>query len=641
MQSQKNLTPSPGLGRALSAVTTLVQAVAILSFLRLGMGEHALEGVVKGGDPWTTTIVFLALLWAVGWVRSHRVSIGAVERMLLAILCALCSVVSVVGQTFPDARRNCLSLWMATPRSTLVALMALGGGFLLFWHALSVLGLAIAALASQDAPARALSGDGIIGRACTALTGRSRTRWQVLALLVVWGPQVLARYPGVMVIDSCYSLSQFLGMNPWTSKHPPLYALFVGALVKGGAALGNANWGLFALVVLQLLMALSMTVYTLHVLDELGVPAAFQALSFAVVALSPLVVAYVPVIVKDFEFAIAFVLLLDELALVLRRPDAWDARHIPLVLLLVIGLFFRRNGVYVLAAIIVLLVVRAALAMMRHRPNLRPFCLFLLTLVLSFGATRAGTRLLDRHLDVQQSYSRVIYSLPIQQVSRYMACYPNELGEGELDVMQEVMTLDPGDYADRYDPLSFDGVKASFDNDSTTAERMAYLRLWLSLLRRHPLVCLDATIIQNHHLVSPFVTDYRIYRQSKGVLVRSSQEYSYDLTRLIHDSRPLARARSLVTDAYAACRTAPIVGLTMQMGTYCVAFAYCVARSLRRGATDTLLVMVAPLLILGFIVVGPALSGHVRYAFPVMWSMPVWMGLSVLDARATPERSDV
>ena len=40
-----------------------------------------------------------------------------------------------------------------------------------------------------------------------------------------------------------------------------------------------------------------------------------------------------------------------------------------------------------------------------------------------------------------------------------------------------------------------------------------------------------------------------------------------------------------------------------------------------------------PLMILAFTFLGPAISGNLRYVFPIMWTMPVWTGIFCLEMK--------
>ena len=170
--------------------------------------------------------------------------------------------------------------------------------------------------------------------------------------------------------------------------------------------------------------------------------------------------------------------------------------------------------------------------------------------------------------------------------------------------------------ADRYRPDLSDPVKAVYRKESTAAERIAYLKVWVGLALRHPACCLSATLIQNALLFD--VSSYNL-AWFVGTGLSEEEEAALD----IHRSEGLEKLEAAEANLRTAALTLPFALQLNTLGFYCAVLlgACAIARSRRaRGMGVLLLPLTVTLFFLPF---GPCIANQDRYGFPIIYLMPL------------------
>ena len=170
--------------------------------------------------------------------------------------------------------------------------------------------------------------------------------------------------------------------------------------------------------------------------------------------------------------------------------------------------------------------------------------------------------------------------------------------------------------ADHYRPDLSDPVKAVYRKESTAAERIAYLKVWVGLALRHPACCLSATLIQNALLFD--VSSYNL-AWFVGTGLSEEEEAALD----IHRSEGLEKLEAAEANLRTAALTLPFALQLNTLGFYCAVLlgACAIARSRRaRGMGMLLLPLTVTLFFLPF---GPCIVNQDRYGFPIIYLMPL------------------
>ena len=431
-------------------------------------------------------------------------------------------------------------------------------------------------------------------------------------------------YPGGMNADSWCQAGMYFrvvrpdwGLYEFTSHHPPAHTVYFSSIIALGRKLGSADLGLFAVMLLQAGMHSAVFAYALHTMRQLGAPRYLRVLGLLAAMFSPFYVTAYPTVVKDNIYSWAILLFVIEVICMLHLGrDYWRrGRHMALLALGVLGsMLMRNNGKYVIWPMVLLLLI---VFFVRYRKTglFRRVVLALLLPVLAANLIQSA---LMSHYDIEKGSIREALSLPIQQTARYLLERGDEVTAEERAAIAAVLDYD--NMARDYFPMESDPVKDAFNPEATAADVLNYLKTWLRMGLKHPLVYVKATVNQSYPLVYPFAECGRL---ANGTLNRYHL-YAAE-TIGIHDVEVAPRLNNIRNEFNNDLFYLPFTGLVCSIPVHVLVlmFLCCYALSRRRWC---FLIPALPLLLsVGIVLLAPGISGTPRYAFPIVYSLPVVM----------------
>ena len=431
-------------------------------------------------------------------------------------------------------------------------------------------------------------------------------------------------YPGGMNADSWCQAGMYFrvvrpdwGLYEFTSHHPPAHTVYFSSIIALGRKLGSADLGLFAVMLLQAGMHSAVFAYALHTMRQLGAPRYLRVLGLLAAMFSPFYVTAYPTVVKDNVYSWAILLFVIEVICMLHLGrDYWrSGRHMALLALGILGsMLMRNNGKYVIWPMVLLLLI---VFFVRYRKTglFRRVVLALLLPVLAANLIQSA---LMSHYDIEKGSIREALSLPIQQTARYVLERGDEVTAEERAAIAAVLDYD--NMARDYFPMESDPVKDAFNPEATAADVLNYLKTWLRMGLKHPLVYVKATVNQSYPLVYPFAECGRL---ANGTLNRYHL-YAAE-TIGIHDVEVAPRLNNIRNEFNNDLFYLPFTGLVCSIPVHVLVlmFLCCYALSRRRWC---FLIPALPLLLsVGIVLLAPGISGTPRYAFPIVYSLPVVM----------------
>ena len=407
------------------------------------------------------------------------------------------------------------------------------------------------------------------------------------------------------------------GLYEFTSHHPPAHTVYFSSIIALGRKLGSADLGLFAVMLLQAGMHSAVFAYALHTMRQLGAPRYLRVLGLLAAMFSPFYVTAYPTVVKDNLYSWAILLVVIEVLCMLHLGrDYWrSGRHMALLALGILGsMLMRNNGKYVIWPMVLLLLI---VFFVRYRKTglFRRVVLALLLPVLAANLIQSA---LMSHYDIEKGSIREALSLPIQQTARYVLERGDEVTAEERAAIAAVLDYD--NMARDYFPMESDPVKDAFNPEATAADVLNYLKTWLRMGLKHPLVYVKATVNQSYPLVYPFAECGRL---ANGTLNRYHL-YAAE-TIGIHDVEVAPRLNNIRNEFNNDLFYLPFTGLVCSIPVHVLVlmFLCCYALSRRRWC---FLIPALPLLLsVGIVLLAPGISGTPRYAFPIVYSLPVVM----------------
>lgn len=306
-----------------------------------------------------------------------------------------------------------------------------------------------------------------------------------LVLFASYFATLLLSFPGTFSTDSYASISILQGELPWSNAHPVFYTLLIGPFVALGNAVGNMTVGLFAFSLVQLTLMAAVCSYACAWLRKMGMPLLVVFAALAFFAFNPVIARYATTMWKDVPFAMTMllaILQLFEIALTKGAAIQSPRACIKLALLTLLTCLLRNNGIYAMAAGVVVLIAVWRKAWKWFMPMVG--AIVLAQLISGPFYTSLG---------IEPSPFRESVGIPIQQISAVVA-EGGKMTEEQLEVFSQL--VDPEAVAEVYAPYSSNFVKyhESFSDEWLNAHKKEFLQLYFEVGLKNPAIYTRAWI---------------------------------------------------------------------------------------------------------------------------------------------------
>ncbi|WP_317392543.1 DUF6020 family protein [Slackia piriformis] len=306
-----------------------------------------------------------------------------------------------------------------------------------------------------------------------------------LVLFASYFATLLLSFPGTFSTDSYASISILQGELPWSNAHPVFYTLLIGPFVALGNAVGNMTVGLFAFSLVQLTLMAAVCSYACAWLRKMGMPLLVVFAALAFFAFNPVIARYATTMWKDVPFAMTMllaILQLFEIALTKGAAIQSPRACIKLALLTLLTCLLRNNGIYAMAASVVVLIAVWRKAWKWFMPMVG--AIVLAQLISGPFYTSLG---------IEPSPFRESVGIPIQQISAVVA-EGGKMTEEQLEVFSQL--VDPEAVAEVYAPYSSNFVKyhESFSDEWLNAHKKEFLQLYFEVGLKNPAIYTRAWI---------------------------------------------------------------------------------------------------------------------------------------------------
>lgn len=313
-----------------------------------------------------------------------------------------------------------------------------------------------------------------------------------LFLLVCWVPVWLAFWPGHFPADSITQFYSYYNEEHF-SHHPLIHTLLLGFCMMTGidaSPEGYATDGLALYCGIQMLVVAACVAYGISWLKRRGAPVWARLLVTLGFGLSPFFAPWTFYSQKDVIFGVLVLVFCLQLAdLYQFRCTVW--RAIGFVIVAVLMMLFRNNGIYALVLLL-------PFAVWWMRGKRLPVAVLLVVSAALYLAANAG---LMAALEAESGSKVEILSTPLQQMARTLQKSPEA---AQLDTEDVLGTL----YGDAslpecYDERISDPVKWPVDYELLDENIPALLSLWARMLPGHLDTYIEAFLVQNLPYVLP------------------------------------------------------------------------------------------------------------------------------------------
>lgn len=474
-----------------------------------------------------------------------------------------------------------------------------------------------------------------------------RVVWGIL--LAVWTIHLAAYFPGMFMGDTEDII--YMAYNYRTGladtvnlisddvlvvdHHSVLYTIVLGFFVKFGRfAFASENIGIFLYTVCQMLFTAWVLAYSLYKLKHYRVGAWFRTAILLFFCLFPWIPRYAIMATKDTLFA-DFMMLYLLLVIDIAEQSHDQGSKIKtqqlagIIVYAVLIFLLRKNGLYMVILSLPFLVMM----------NKKWAKSIIIALVCIFAVKFAYSNVILPAAKIPDGSVSAALSIPLQQTSRYLKYYADEVTEEERAAIDAVAKCN--DLPQVYWPDRSDWAKASWRKEATGEDIKNYFTTWAKMLAKHPLTYVAATANNYYAYFYPVVTDlYDFERASDGGIASANAEGYFAFKA--SGSRISMSCRELLRLFDAVLMNTPFVNLLCTSAVYIWLLIISWTQSIVCRDRKLLMAVIPMLMLMLTILSGPC-NGNIyhRFTYPVAMCMPVIAAYGIRSGKNAQEGNTV
>ncbi len=320
--------------------------------------------------------------------------------------------------------------------------------------------------------------------------------WYTVLFLIFWAPYMLLLYPGCFTPDAKDEIAQLTGkyVNAWSARaiilenesflinthHPVFYTEVLNITIKIGKLIGSYSKAFELLCIVQAVVLALCLSYAVAVMKKHGARQRVIMLSAAFFALNPLFPIYAMTVVKDTFFCALFVLVIALTYELLTLDILSRGRLISYFAAVFVFIMTRNNGIYIM----VLVLIAAALVSLKDKKRTLKIGSAVIAAVLVFQLGVVGA--LYPAMGISKGSTRELLSVPFQQTARYVHDYRDDVSKEEEEAILGVLNGNLDEIGKSYDKEIADSVKSQYCKYADSNDLKAYIKAWLTGLKKHP-----------------------------------------------------------------------------------------------------------------------------------------------------------
>ena len=319
--------------------------------------------------------------------------------------------------------------------------------------------------------------------------------------LVFWSPYMLLLYPGCFTPDAKDEIAQVVGkyVNAWSARavvltdsdvlinthHPVFYTEILKITIKFAQLIHSYVIAFELLCMVQALVLALSFAFAVTVMKKNGARLSVLGFSTAFLALNPLFPIYTMTIVKD-TFFCAMMVFVIVLTYVLLTEEITKGRLIAYFVSVFFFVITRNNGIYIMALLLVLILI----TQFKDRKRASKIVISAVAAMLVFQIGIVGVLYPAMH--ITGGSKREFLPVMFTQTARYVDEHRDDVSKEEEKAITAVLNGNLDEIADSYDPELADSIKSQYCKYATDDEVKAYLKAWLTGLKKHPATYVQA-----------------------------------------------------------------------------------------------------------------------------------------------------
>lgn len=450
-------------------------------------------------------------------------------------------------------------------------------------------------------------------------------------IFLCWIPVFLAYYPSVFAYDAEGQLYQVIA-HDYSTHHPLLHTLFLGAFFRLGEMLGSYSAGMAVHSVVQMLLMAAAFGYALLLLYKEETACWARLLLLAFFALFPTNSVLAVSTTKDVLFAALVLLYTLQLWRFASGKNQGKKDMAVQIILTVLMLLFRNNAVYALVASIPVVCVlwNRRKVQEGEKQRWKVYAIMTLMALILYAGAAAG---LKAATGACNGSPREMLSVPLQQMARTRVCHEAEI-EPQLRAELEQYLSSEWVFA-AYNPHLADPVKLRAVIHDNPA---GFLKTWVKLGVCFPQTYMDAFLDNS---VGYWFLEDTSHAAIYGVGTENGFGY------LSTDNRQMPAGCEIVPHSYLPgvrvfmeqivsenqYQKIPVLSVIFAPAFYWWLLALYVTKASYQRRYDRMIAAVFPVIYYLTLLLSPTVL--IRYMYPFVVTVPVLLGLMTAPADKT------
>ena len=330
-----------------------------------------------------------------------------------------------------------------------------------------------------------------------------------LLILLCWLPYIVIFYPGGSTGDTADSIFQFFH-NPesWTMNsiklitpniyinkhHSVLFTIILGSFIKIGQHFNSFDLGFYLYILFQVLIVISIFTFMIYYLKRIKIPFWIIVISILYICFSAVIILYSLTAVKDTlsaSFTLLYIIFLFQIIKNYNSIIHKKIRLIILIITMLLVLSLRNNGIFT----IIFSFPTLLLIYKKKRKKLLATLLLVITIFYTYS------NILLPSLGISNGSIRELFSIPFMQLARTAKYHKKAFTKEEIKDINKVLDFDI--IINNYNPDISDGVKNTYNKNSTLKENITLFKIWYKYFKKYPTTYIESILNSTYKYYYP------------------------------------------------------------------------------------------------------------------------------------------
>lgn len=341
-----------------------------------------------------------------------------------------------------------------------------------------------------------------------------------LILFAIQLPVLIADFPGFFCYDAADELNQVL-TREFSNHHPLIHVLLLGGTIAfGHKVTGSWNAGICMYMIFQALIMTAIFAYLITFIKRCRVSKTCRIISILFIGLFPTIVMYTWCSTKDGLFSAFLLLFVLKLLQLSEKPEIFFKNKIGISVMMfsaVMLCLFRHNGFYAY-------IVFIPIALIVFKKYWKKMLVLLLLPAIVSVILDSGMTLV---FDADSGEHQEMLTVSITQLARTWNSSPEAFSAEDEETLFSYI---PERALLAYEPRVSDYMKSFFNNDTYDRDSASYWKLWLKMLKGHPVTYVNAWFMTSYGYWYPFAV-FNSYKghQLYNITYEDSSYFEYEV----------------------------------------------------------------------------------------------------------------